>query len=174
MTDSTLDPEALMADAEAAGVGPYEQTTLAARAQSIATRAHHGQTDKAGRPYITHPARIAARVQGDDTLEAVAWLHDVVEDTPVTLDDLRDAGFPEAVVAAVHAITRRTHEAPDDYYDRVRANETALRVKAADIADNSDPARLALLDEPTRQRLTRKYAHARHRLGLAPEEPPRD
>jgi (p)ppGpp synthase/HD superfamily hydrolase len=137
---------------------------LATTAQRIATQAHVGQTDKAGRPYIGHPSRVAARLAGDEQAEAAAWLHDVLEDTVTTATDLAALGIPATVVAAVEALTRRNGEAPDDYYARVAANPLALTVKQADIADNADPQRLAQLDPAVRQRLRAKYDHAREVL----------
>lgn len=137
-------------------------------ARELASTAHARQVDKAGAPYIEHPRRVAARVAGDELAGAqvrdelavaVAWLHDVVEDTDVTAEVLR-AAFPEEVVAAVLALTRRAGEEPDVYYARVAANPLALRVKRADIADNTDPARTAALTTSTRERLAAKYAHA--------------
>lgn len=137
--------------------------SIAVLAKEIAAAAHRGQVDKAGQPYITHPARVAARVAGDEHAVAAAWLHDVVEDTPVTLADLEDS-FPTEVTIAVDALTRRPGEAPADYYARVRAVPLALTVKLADLADNSDPQRLARLDVATRERLIAKYARARAEL----------
>jgi len=137
--------------------------SLAALAEEIAAAAHRGQVDKAGQPYITHPARVAARVAGDENAVAVAWLHDVVEDTAVTLVDLEES-FPAEVTTAVDALTRRPGEAPAAYYARVRAVPLALTVKLADMADNSDPQRLARLDAATRERLIAKYARARAEL----------
>lgn len=137
-------------------------TGYALRAEQIARAAHQGQVDKSGHAYISHPQRVAARVADDDLAETVAWLHDVVEDTDVTLDDLARV-FPPAVVVAVDALTRRPDEG-DAYYRRVRSDPLALRVKLADIADNTDPQRQAQLDEPTRLRLKRKYRHARANL----------
>lgn len=144
-----------------------ESGELARRAEALAVAAHAGQTDKAGRPYIEHPARVAVRVApcGDEAV-AVAWLHDVAEDTEVSLGDLREAGFPEHVVSAVDALTKRSGEPLADYCGRVAANRLALLVKTADLADNSDPQRLALLDPRTRARLEAKYARARRLLGL--------
>lgn len=139
------------------------ESSITQAAQRIATVAHTGQVDKAGRPYITHPARVAARVAGDDHAVAVAWLHDVVEDTTVTLTDLGEQ-FPAEVVAAVDALTRRDGEEPAEYYARVRRIPLALTVKLADLADNSDPQRLARLDDATRERLVAKYARARAEL----------
>lgn len=137
--------------------------SLTARAEQIAAVAHRGQVDKGGQPYITHPARVAARVAGDENAVAAAWLHDVVEDTTVTLAELEES-FPAEVTTAVDALTRRHGEAPADYYARVREVPLALTVKLADMADNSDPQRLARLDAATRDRLIAKYARARAEL----------
>lgn len=139
------------------------QSPLVDLARSIATRAHTGQVDKSGEAYIGHPARVAERVRGDDAAEVVAWLHDVVEDTDVTLDDVREH-FSDLLVEAVDAMAKRRDETLDEYYCRVMANPIARAVKLADIADNTDPRRCALLDERTRTRLAAKYVHARGAL----------
>lgn len=134
------------------------------RAQQEAEQAHAGQVDKAGLPYIDHPRRVAVRVaETSDTPEAivVAWLHDVIEDTGMTLAGLRQLGFSAEVVAAVDALTRRPGEG-DNYYHRVAADDLATVVKLADIWDNSNPERLALLEPPDRDRLIAKYRHALH------------
>ncbi len=137
----------------------HDQDVMVSLARSLATAAHRGQVDKAGAPYIAHPARVAARL--DAPMEqATAWLHDVIEDTAVTLDDLRAAGVPPRVVDAVEVLTRERGEDPQRYYARVAADELALRVKRADIADNADERRLAALDRATGDRLRAKYAHA--------------
>ena len=133
---------------------------MSTRAEAIARAAHQGQVDKAGRPYADHPARVAAQLAGDDLAVTVGWLHDVVEDTSVTLSALAGE-FPPEVVRAVDALTRRSGEAPERYYARVKSDPLALRVKLVDLADNSDPARLAELDTQVGERLARKYAHAR-------------
>ena len=134
-------------------------------AKAIAHRKHADQTDKAGHPYIGHVSRVAARVSDDPDTETVAWLHDVVEDTGVDLSEL-SVKFAPHIIAAVDAITRREGEDPADYYTRVRSNDLARRVKLADIADNSDPMRLAVLDSATRERLQRKYRHAREAVSV--------
>lgn len=144
-------------------------STLTEQARSIATRAHRGQTDQSGADYIDHPRRVADRARHyapaghEDAAEVVGWLHDVVEDTTVTLDDLCE-DFPEEIVTGVDAMTRRPVEDGDVYYRRVAAHPLARAVKQADLDDNTDPARTALLDEETRARLARKYAHAREVL----------
>lgn len=136
------------------------------RAETRAADAHRGQVDKAGRPYIEHPERVVGHLVNPTADEVVvAWMHDVVEDTDVTLQGVENE-FGPTVAAAVNAITRREEEAHSDYYARVKANPIALNVKAADLADNTDPARLALLDPNLRARLEVKYAHARHELGI--------
>ena len=139
---------------------------MVARAEQVARRAHAGQTDKAGRDYVeAHVADVHRRVAGESPeVQAVALLHDVLEDTACTEAELR-AAFPAAVVDAVVAITHRPGEPRPDYYARVRTDPLALRVKLADVASNTDPGRMALLDEPTRARLTAKYATALAALG---------
>lgn len=136
------------------------------RAQALAVRAHHGQADKAGLPYIEHPTRVVGHLENPTAEEAtVAWLHDVVEDTPVTLEDIEN-DFGSRVAEAVDAITCRPDESKLDYYARVRLNPIALTVKAADLADNTDPKRLQLLEPGLRSGLKAKYALARHELGI--------
>lgn len=131
-------------------------------ARRIAAAAHAGQVDKLGAPYNTHPARVAASLRSASaSAQAVAWLHDVIEDTAVTAEDLAAAGFSSPVVDAVVAITRVPHEAGEAYYRRVAGNALALEVKYADISDNLLPDRVAQLDPATRDRLAGKYAKAR-------------
>ena len=107
----------------------------------IAANAHHGQVDKAKQPYILHPLRVMLAVNSDEE-RITAVLHDVVEDTDVTLDALRGKGFGAAVVQAVDALTRRNDEPYVDFIRRARANEIARRVKIADILDNTNPDRV--------------------------------
>lgn len=146
---------------------------LVDRARAIATVAHAGQTDKAGAAYIGHPARVAVRVCAyappgqTENAQAVAWLHDVMEDTAVSLQEL-EAQFPARVTAAVDAVTKRPGEDPEAYYRRVAGNELARAVKHADLDDNTDPARTARLDPDTRARLEAKYIRARRALSQHP------
>ncbi|PCJ95927.1 MAG: phosphohydrolase [Hyphomicrobiales bacterium] len=127
------------------------------RAMACAAIYHAGQTDKAGQDYIFHLKRVADRLSGDD--QAVAWLHDIIEDTCYRMASLQQA-FPVHIANAVDAMTKRGGESYATYLNRVKTNDMALRVKLADIADNSDPERLAKLDEKTRQRLKKKYETA--------------
>jgi (p)ppGpp synthase/HD superfamily hydrolase len=140
-------------------------------AEQIARQAHSGQKDKAGADYIEHPRRVAERfdpvTQPDEY--ATAWLHDVIEDTPISPEYLRASGIPQNVVEAVQLLTKDDREMDlDQYYARILTNPLALAVKAADIADNTDPARTALLEPDVRHRLAEKYTKARRVLGLAP------
>lgn len=142
-------------------------------AERIATEAHDGQLDKAGRPYIEHPRRVAAWAQrlNPEVAEAVleaAWLHDVLEDTSVTRDELAAHGISAEAIAMVEAVTKRAGEPREAYFARVLACPGALEVKRADLADNTDPERLARLDEATRARLEAKYATAFELLGIEP------
>ena len=105
------------------------------KALQIAARAHEGQKDKEGLPYILHPVRVMMSVEGEET-QIVAVLHDVIEDTSVTADDLRHAGFSEKVVAAVLCVTHRKDEPYADYVVRCKDNEIARRVKLSDLTDN--------------------------------------
>jgi (p)ppGpp synthase/HD superfamily hydrolase len=130
-------------------------------AKAIAIKAHHGQLDKADQPYITHPEFVASQVTGDEA-KAVAWLHDVVEDTGVTLDDLRAAGLSESVIEGVDAITKRTDEDYETYLARVAANPLAKAVKFADLTHNMDTSRLKVITENTKARLEKyKVAFAK-------------
>ena len=137
-----------------------------ARAQAFATTAHAGQVDKAGNPYIEHPAEVADRVRDQaPAVQIVAWLHDVVEDTPATLAEV-EAHFGPEVRDGVDAMTHRKGETNADYYARVLPNPIALLVKAADLADNTDPMRTRLLPKDLRDRLAAKYAKAYGALRL--------
>ncbi|MEU0883325.1 HD domain-containing protein [Lentzea sp. NPDC005914] len=126
---------------------------------ALATSAHDGQVDKSGRPYIGHPLRVMASVEGEHA-QMAAVLHDVIEDTSVTASDLTARGCPPAVVDAVVALSHLPEEPQDVYLRRVAANSLALTVKRADIADNLSPARMARLDAALQERLQTKYATA--------------
>jgi (p)ppGpp synthase/HD superfamily hydrolase len=112
------------------------------RAIAIAAAAHAGQTDKAGQPYILHPLKVMLRLQGAHERMA-AVLHDVVEDTPVTLDELAKEGFDPQVLAAVEALTKRPGETRLQAAARAARHPVALVVKLADNAENMDLSRIA-------------------------------
>ena len=131
------------------------------KAIAIAAQAHQEQCDKAGAPYILHPLRMMLRMRSETEM-MVAILHDVVEDTEWTLDQLRQAGFSEEVVQAVECLTHRDQETYEAFITRVCTNPVASKVKLADLEDNMDMRRLSNLTEKDVQRL-RKY----HRAWLA-------
>jgi (p)ppGpp synthase/HD superfamily hydrolase len=110
---------------------------MLSKAITTAALMHDRQTDKSGAPYIFHPIRVASTFT-DEFLQTIAVLHDVVEDTKMTLADL-DAMFPQGVVNAVDALTRREGEAYEDFIQRVARNPSARKVKIADIRDNLRP-----------------------------------
>ncbi|MGV4981800.1 HD domain-containing protein [Streptomyces sp. NPDC001709] len=144
------------------------QLTLA-EVEALARAAHEGQTDKAGRPYADHLAAVAGGVRargGDAEQIAAAWLHDSVEDDALTREWLEQAALTARTKAIVDALTKRPGEEPEAYARRILATDGARLVKEADLAHNADPERLAVLDGPTRKRLTEKYARMRALLGL--------
>lgn len=125
--------------------------TLADKAHKIARKAHFGQVDKAGVDYIKHPETVASFVTGNEE-KAVAFLHDVLEDTNVTLEFLRDYGFPENVLTAIDVLTKKKGQDYQDYLVNVKSNELARVVKLADLRHNSDLTRLSQI---TQKDLTR-------------------
>lgn len=132
-----------------------------AMARALAHIAHRGQVDKAGEPYIEHPTRVVGLLVNPTNKEiAVAWLHDVLEDSDMTPEDLHEAGIDGAVIASVVTLTRVSGQTPFDYYDPIRYDYIARRVKLADIKDNTNVERLARLDDATIARLVKKYAKA--------------
>jgi (p)ppGpp synthase/HD superfamily hydrolase len=140
-------------------------------ADAIAAAAHASQVDKAGNPYVGHVRRVASYVDQTITDAVVAaLLHDVIEDSGITASDLADQGVPARAIEAVELLTRRDGQKPADYYQRVRDHPIAREVKLADLADNTDPTRLAVLGESDRARLTRKYADAYRALGADPDD----
>ena len=145
---------------------PIDFDALVSQAHDIAREAHESQVDKAGNEYIGHPLRVAEIAFAISPLHlcgharVAALLHDVIEDTEVTLQELEAAGFPSTVVNAVDLLTQRPEVSALDYYEPIRQDPVARLVKIADILDNTDADRLKLLDAPTRSRLEMKYAGA--------------
>ncbi len=111
------------------------------KAIAIAAKAHEGQSDKAGEPYILHPIQVMLRVMGTEARIA-AVLHDVVEDSDLTIEELRIEGFSETVLEAVEALTKRKDENRIEAAMRAAANEIARVVKLADNAENMNLGRI--------------------------------
>ena len=132
------------------------------RAVKLAEKAHQGQLDKGGKPYILHAGRVMEKCE-TEAEKITAILHDVMEDTPYTLDDLRKEGFSEEILVALLCLTRREGEDYMRYIERVCKNPLAVRVKYADLEDNMD---LRRIPEPTEGDFARleKYKRAKMRI----------
>ncbi|WP_225409950.1 HD domain-containing protein [Stigmatella hybrida] len=124
---------------------------------ALAVEAHRGQRDKAGQSYILHPLRVMMRLQ-TDTERMAAILHDVVEDTPYTLERLRALGYPDEVLGALDCLTKREGESYEAFIERLRPHPLARRVKLADLEDNMDVRRLPAVGPHEAERLTRYRA----------------
>lgn len=135
---------------------------LMLRAIGLASEKHLSQTDKASKPYFGHPARVAESCQTDEQ-RMVALMHDLLEDTDVTAQQLLDEGFPAEIVDALLAVTRRQGEDYDAFIERAAVNPIARRVKIADLLDNMDITHLHTLTDEDCQRL-KKYHRAWRRL----------
>lgn len=136
-------------------------TPLTNKALRIAYDAHHGQMDKCGIPYIFHPIHLAERMD-DEISCCAALLHDVVEDTDVTMEQLASQ-FPAEVIAVLKLLTHRKEVPYFDYVRAIKTNSTAVKVKLADLDHNSDQTRCVGLDIPA-ERLAawqEKYDKAR-------------
>ena len=132
---------------------------LIERAIARALQAHAGQVDRYDRPYILHPLALMAAVEGEQA-QMVAALHDVVEDSPLTLDDLRAEGFPEEVLEAVRLLTHDSEsQSYDDYVRAIRPNALARQVKLADLRHNMDIRRMTVVTPEDAPRLE-KYRRA--------------
>ena len=129
--------------------------SLLEKAIHIAVEAHKGQFDKSGKPYILHPLRMMMKFR-DEQSQIVAILHDVIEDTPVTMQDIRDHGFSETIINALDCVTERDGESYDDFILRISENKLATKVKIEDIRDNMDVNRLDEIKDKDIARL-KKY-----------------
>ena len=133
------------------------------RALEIATQAHQGQFDKAGRDYIGHPLRVMEMGKTENE-KIVGILHDVIEDTDWTFEMLAEEGFSDEVIAALKCVTKTSeNENYDDFIDRVKKNPLAVTVKINDLTDNMDIRRLPYLSDKDVKRL-KKYLKAYKRL----------
>ena len=128
-------------------------------AYKVMMDAHKGQVDKLGAPYFEHPMVVASMVK-DENAKVVALLHDVVEDTKVTLLHLALMNFPQFIIEAVDAISRRKDEQYFVYIERVKQNTLAKEVKIADLNHNLDPVRLSGMPEKGQISLRRRYNKA--------------
>lgn len=135
---------------------PSSTKVICYRARSFAHEAHTGQYDKGDKPYIEHLRYVASRVPVE--YQPIAWLHDVVEDTTVTLDQIRDE-FGADIAHAVDCLTKRFDESYDEYLERVASCKAARVVKCADLMHNMDLSRLPVITVKDAKRVV-KYANA--------------
>ena len=144
------------------------------KAIDIAVKSHSGQLDKAGEFYILHPMRMMKKMDTEEE-KITAVLHDVVEDSQVTINDLRKEGFPERILKAVNALTKRKGESYKKSIERVKKNPLAIKIKIADFEDNMDISRLKRITEKDRKRLNRYLKYYKEVMQLLPYsryEPP--
>ena len=130
------------------------------KAMKLCFEAHKDQTDKSGVPYVFHPFRVAEQMPDENTT-VVALLHDVIEDTSYTLDDLRAMGFSEEVLEALALMTHDKNVPYTEYVAKLGENTIARTVKLADLRHNSDPTRLDTIDEKARERMEKYKAAIR-------------
>jgi (p)ppGpp synthase/HD superfamily hydrolase len=134
--------------------------SLMEKALALATKAHAGQQDKQGQPYILHPLRLMLQMETEEEMIA-AVLHDVIEDTPMTLDELKQMDFPDSVLDALELLTHDTAGMPyPDYIAAIKGNVLARRVKLADLAHNMDVRRLPVPLTAQDWGRLEKYRHA--------------
>lgn len=133
-------------------------TELTKKAMKMAYEAHKDQYDKSGIPYIYHPIHLAEQMNDESTI-CVALLHDVVEDTDISFEQLSEAGFSDEIISAIKLMTHDDSVPYMEYVRKIKANPIAAAVKLADLRHNSDLTRLDTVDENVKQR-AEKYNKA--------------
>ena len=133
-------------------------TDATKKAMKLCFQAHKDQTDKSGIPYVFHPIHLAEQMKDEDTT-VVALLHDVVEDTTYTLEDLAAMGFHDRVITAIRLMTHDENIPYMEYVAKIKDNPIAKAVKLADLAHNSDTTRLDTVDAKAAARVE-KYTKA--------------
>jgi (p)ppGpp synthase/HD superfamily hydrolase len=124
----------------------------------LVTNAHAGQYDKAGNPYILHPLKVMHYLKTtDEELQCIALGHDVIEDTDVTYQDLKNAEISERAIDGIKSLTKIPGETLDEYKERVFANRDAMEVKLCDLRHNSDIRRLKGITEKDIKRMTKYH-----------------
>lgn len=133
-------------------------TDLTKKALKLCFEAHKEQVDKSGMPYVFHPFHLAEQMN-DEATTVVALLHDVVEDTDITFEDLEKQGFGEEIISALKLLTHNDDTPYMDYVAKIKNNKIATKVKLADLKHNSDLSRLDTVDEKALKR-KEKYEKA--------------
>lgn len=129
------------------------------KAIEIALNAHAGQTDKAGELYILHPLRLMLKMK-TETEKIIAVLHDVIEDSNLTFEDLEKEGFSKEIIESLEYLTKREEEDYLNFINRISSNKTASLIKLADIEDNMNINRIANPIEKDYERIEEKYKPA--------------
>ena len=135
-----------------------EQEQLS-EAIKISALAHAGQFDKGGKPYILHPLHLMSQLLFDPQLAAIAVLHDVIEDSATTLQDLTDFGMSGRIISAVSLLTHDSRDSYEEYINKICGNIDAVRVKRKDLQHNSDITRIKGVSRKDFDRLE-KYHNA--------------
>ena len=132
------------------------------KAIAIANKAHANQQDKAGKPYILHPLRVMLSLSSEAEM-ICGVMHDVVEDSDITFNDLIKEGFSDEIIKVLDCITKKENESYDEFIDRILLSSTACRIKLADLNDNMN---LSRIDNPTEKDFERilKYEAAKRRI----------
>ena len=133
-------------------------TAMTKKALRLCFDLHREQVDKSGLPYVFHPFHLAEQMDTEETV-TVALLHDSLEDTEITLEELEAMGFPQSVLEALALMTHREEDPYLDYVAKIRENPLARQVKLADLRHNSDLSRLDFVDEKALER-AEKYRSA--------------
>ncbi|MBQ6935390.1 MAG: bifunctional (p)ppGpp synthetase/guanosine-3',5'-bis(diphosphate) 3'-pyrophosphohydrolase [Clostridia bacterium] len=133
-------------------------TELTKKALKLCFEAHKEQVDKSGMPYVFHPFYLAEQMT-DELTTVVALLHDVVEDTDITFEDLEKQDFGEVIISALRLLTHNKNTPYMEYVGEIKKNEVATKVKLADLKHNSDLTRLSVVDEKALKR-KEKYEKA--------------
>lgn len=139
-------------------VGKMIYTELTKKALKLCFEAHKEQVDKSGIPYVFHPFHLAEQMT-DEATTVVALLHDVVEDTDITFEDLEKQGFGEEIISALRLLTHDKNTLYFEYVGEIKKNKIATTVKLADLRHNSDLTRLSVVDEKALKR-KEKYEKA--------------
>lgn len=125
------------------------------KAIKIASNTHFGQVDKGGQPYILHPLRLMMKFKNKSEM-IIAVLHDVVEDSDYSIDDLKSDGFTTDIIDALSCLTKKNNEKYDDFISRISTNELASKIKIEDLKDNMDITRLKSVEKNDLERI-KKY-----------------
>jgi (p)ppGpp synthase/HD superfamily hydrolase len=137
------------------------QLRMLGSAITIASAWHLGQFDKAGLPYILHPIHVMNKVWDkyhDPELAQIAVLHDIIEDTNLTLNDLQNEGFSIRVLKGVDSLTHPSDESYDSYIDRISENIDAIKVKLEDLDHNTDLTRLVEFTKKDSDRMAKYHS----------------